>query len=361
MTDARPFFQLALIAVGGWVLYLLAPILTPFLVSGLLAYLGNPAVSRLVRWHVPRPLAVVLVFLLFVLVVLVLLFFLIPALRTQIVVFTAKVPTYLDWLQLTALPQLQAQLGIDLGIDMASMRQTLIDHWRDVGQWARSFFIYITQSGLSVIGWIVSLLLIPVVTFYLLLDWDKLLDRMLALLPSRRQPRVAHLARETDEILGSFLRGQLLVMAALATIYSVGLTMVGLELALPIGVLTGLMSFVPYLGFISGLLSAMIAAYLQFHDWTSLIWVGGVFLIGQVLESLWLTPRLVGNRIGLHPVAVIFSVMAGGQLFGFTGVLLALPSAAVLKVWLRHMREFYMDRESHRSGKKRHSVKRRTP
>lgn len=357
MTDTRPIFLFALFALSGWVLYLLAPILTPFLVSALLSYLGNPAVNRLVRWHVPRLLAVVLVFLLFVLIVIVLLFFLIPALQAQIIAFTAKVPAYLDWLQLTALPQLQSLIGIDLGIDLAVLRQTLIDHWRDVGQWARSFFVYVTQSGLSVIGWVVNLLLIPVVTFYLLLDWDNLLARILGLLPIRRRARVANLARETDEVLGSFLRGQLLVMTALATLYSVGLTLVGLDLALPIGVLTGLLSFIPYLGFISGVTSALIAGYLQFQDVTMLIWIGVVFLSGQFLESLWLTPRLVGNRIGLHPVAVIFSVMAGGQLFGFTGVLLALPIAAVLKVWLRHIREFYVVQPPRQARKKNRHVK----
>ncbi|MEK7717444.1 MAG: AI-2E family transporter, partial [Pseudomonadota bacterium] len=187
----------------------------------------------------------------------------------------------------------------------------------------------------------VNLLLIPVVTFYLLLDWNRLLARSLALVPPRRQTWVANLARETDEVLGSFLRGQLMVMMSLATIYSVGLTLAGLDLALPIGVLAGLASFIPYAGFLGGLIAAALAAYLQFHDWLPLLWVAGVFLTGQVLESLWLTPRLVGNRIGLHPVAVIFAVMAGAQLFGFTGVLLALPAAAVLKVWLRHGHRMY--------------------
>ena len=361
MTDTRPVLQLALIALGGWLIYLLAPILTPFLVSGLLAYLGNPVVSRLERWHLPRVLAVALVFLLFVVIIVVLLLFLIPVLQNQIIRFTGKIPVYLDWLQQTGLPHLQALLGVDLGIDMASMRQTLIDHWRELSNWVSTFFVYLTRSGFSVIGWLANLLLIPVVIVYLLLDWEKLLEHALALVPKRNRAWVAGLAREGDEVLGSFLRGQLLVMAALATVYSVGLTLVGLDLALPIGVLAGLVSFVPYLGFITGLLSAGIAAYLQFHDALSLIWVAGVFLTGQVLESLWLTPRLVGDRIGLHPVAVIFAVMAGGQLFGFTGVLLALPTAAVLKVWLRHLHEFYTGESDDHSGKKRRTPKRASP
>ena len=357
MTDNRPIFQLALIALCAWLVYLLAPVLTPFLVSGLLAYLGNPAVKRLVRWHLPRPLAVVLVFLLFLLLVSALSLFLIPALQTQLTAFIAKLPSYLDWLQHKALPQVQALLGIELQLDLAAVQATFQEHWGEVGNWARAFFLYVTRSGLSVIGWFATMLLIPVITFYLLLDWDRLPSRLLLLVPRRNRERLARLARETDEVLGSFLRGQLVVMMALAAVYSAGLTLVGVDLALPIGVSAGLVSFVPYLGFIGGLTSAGIAAYLQFHDTWPLLGVAGVFLTGQVLESFWLTPRLVGKRIGLHPVAVIFAIMAGGQLFGFTGILLALPAAAVLKVWLRHARQFYSDESRGHSGRKRRAAK----
>jgi predicted PurR-regulated permease PerM len=361
MTDTRLLSQLVLVALAAWLVYLLAPILTPFLVSGLLAYLGNPAVNRLARWRFPRPLAVALVFLVFVLLLALLLFFLIPAMQAQIRSFIVKAPLYFDWLQNTALPWLQAMLGVELTLDVAAIRETLLGHWRQVGDWVTGFFLYITQSGLSLVGWFASALLVPVVTFYLLLDWDGLLSRALAILPPRRRAQAALLARETDEVLGSFLRGQLLVMLSLATVYSVGLTLVGLDLALPIGILAGLVSFVPYLGFITGLLAAAIAAWVQFHDVMLLLGVGAVFLVGQVLESFWLTPRLVGNRIGLHPVAVIFAIMAGGQLFGFTGILLALPAAAVLKVWLRHLREFYVGAAANRPVRKRRALRRPPP
>ncbi|GAB4511793.1 MAG: AI-2E family transporter [Sulfuricaulis sp.] len=361
MTDSRPIFQLTLVVAAAWLVYLLAPILTPFLVSGLLAYLGNPVVNRLEGWHLPRPLAVILVFLLFSLLLLVLLFFLVPALQAQITAFITKLPEYLEWLQNTALPRIQALFGIELSLDMTDLQQTLKDHWREVGTGASALLLYVTRSGLNVIGWFVSALLVPVVTFYLLLDWNRLLSRSLMLLPPRGRARAARLAQETDAVLGSFLRGQLLVMAALAGIYSIGLTLVGLDLALPIGMLAGLVSFVPYLGFITGVLTAGIAAYLQFHDIILLLGVGGVFLVGQVLESFWLTPKLVGSQIGLHPVAVIFAIMAGGQLFGFTGVLLALPAAAVLKVWLRHLHEFYIGGVANQPVKKRRALRRPAP
>ncbi|MBI3545950.1 MAG: AI-2E family transporter [Gammaproteobacteria bacterium] len=341
MTDNRLIFQLVFVIAAGVLLYFLGPILTPFLISGLLAYLGNPLVMRLVRWRFPRPLAVMLVFIMFIFFVTALLFILIPALQAQIVSFIKKAPDYLDWLQQTGLPQLQTRLGVELPLDMAAFREAMLDHWRELGDWARPVFSYLTRSGLSVLGWMVNLMLVIVVTFYLLLDWGKILTWGLTLMPTRQQAWATRLAQETDQVLGSFLRGQLSVMLVLGAVYSIGLSLLGLNLALPIGIFAGLVSFVPYLGFISGLLSAGLAAYLEFHDGISLLWVLGIFLTGQVLESFWLTPRLVGKRIGLHPVAVIFAIMAGGQLFGFAGILLALPTAAVLKVWLRHLREIY--------------------
>ncbi len=361
MTDTRLLLQLVLAAGAAWLVYLLAPILTPFLASALLAYLGNPAVNRLARWRWPRPLAVAAVFLLFLLLVMALLFFLIPVLQAQITSFIVKAPAYFDWLQNNALPRLQALLGVELSLDIAAIRQTLLGHWREVGDWATAFFLYVTRSGLSIVGWLATALLVPVVTFYMLLDWDHLLARVLSLFPPRRRGQVTALARESDEVLGSFLRGQLLVMTALAVVYSVGLTLAGLDLALPIGIAAGLVSFVPYLGFILGLLAAAIAAWLQFQDPMVLLGVGIVFLVGQVLESLWLTPKLVGNRIGLHPVAVIFAVMAGGQLFGFTGILLALPAAAVLKIWLRHLRDFATGQATGQSARKRRAAGKSSP
>lgn len=361
MTDTRPVFQLALAGAGAWLVYLLAPILTPFLVGALLAYLGNPAVSGLVRLRVPRVLAVALVFLAFVLLLTALLFILVPALQNQIRSFIAKAPLYFDWLQHTALPWVEAMLGVELKLDVAALRETLLGHWREVGDWVTGIFLYVARSGLGLVGWFAGILLVPVVTFYLLLDWDKLPARLLSLLPPRRHAQATLLARETDAVLGSFLRGQLTVMLALAAVYSAGLMLVGLDLALPVGILTGLLSFVPYLGFITGLLTAAIAAWVEFHDVMLLLGVGAVFLTGQVLESFWLTPRLVGDRIGLHPVAVIFAIMAGGQLFGFTGVLLALPAAAVLKVWLRHLHEVYVRAPASRPVSRRRALRRPPP
>jgi predicted PurR-regulated permease PerM len=180
-----------------------------------------------------------------------------------------------------------------------------------------------------------------VVAFYLMRDWNILMDRALNLFPRAWQGSVMEIVGEADEVVGAFLRGQFVVMCALGVIYGFGLWLVGLQLALLLGVTAGLASLVPYLGFTVGILASGIAAYAQFQDWTVLLWVGLVFAIGQAIESMVLTPVLVGDRIGLHPVAVIFALMAGGQLGGFLGVVMALPVAAVVMVFIRHAMLYY--------------------
>jgi predicted PurR-regulated permease PerM len=340
-SNTRLVVTVVVLLLFGWFIYLLAPMLTPFLVGALLAYIGNPLVSRLARWHLPRVLGVIVVFLLFTVLFVALVFYLAPLVRDSIVGFARRVPEYQDWL-VAQLPRLEAWLGVKLALDLDTLRQSLTGHWQELGNWVTKALGVAGQSGLAVIGWVVNLVLIPVVTFYLLLDWEQTVARVASLVPPAYQGRVRQLARETDEVLGSFLRGQLLVMVALATVYSVGLSIIGLDLALPIGLLAGTVSFVPYLGFIVGITSAGIAAYVQYQDAFMLVWVAVVFGIGQVLEGMFLTPRLVGSRIGLHPVAVIFAVMAGAQLFGFVGVLVALPAAAALKVWLLHAHEAWV-------------------
>ena len=233
---------------------------------------------------------------------------------------------------------------------MIDYKELVSKNWMSAGQIMTRVLQQLAGSGMTLLAVGANLMLIPVVTFYLLRDWDLLMARLRDLLPRQWEPTVVSLAAECDEILGAFIRGQLMVMLALAVVYSLGLWVVGLELALLLGFIAGLASIVPYLGFIVGIVAASVAAYFQFHHCQSLMWVCVVFVIGQVLESTVFTPLLVGDRIGLHPVAVIFAIMAGGQLAGFTGVLLALPVAAVAMVWLRHLHERYKDSSMYRSG-----------
>lgn len=330
---SRTLVRIAAIVAIGYLLYLLAPILTPFLVSLLLAYIGNPLVTRAQRAGVARTVTIIFLFFLFAVVVLGLILGVVPMIQRQVVAFAAKVPAYVDWAQV----KLHEWGGGVLNLDMETIKAQVTQRWQDMGKYLATVLTFATDSGMRVVGWLLNLFLIPIVTFYLLRDWDELVAGTGRLLPPAWRDRVAPIAREIDDALAGFLRGQLSVMLALAIIYSVGLLIVGLDLALPIGLLAGLVSFVPYLGFIMGLLLAGLAAVFQFQAALPLLWVLLVFMIGQVLESTILTPRLVGERIGLHPVVVIFTVMAGGQLFGFFGILLALPVAAMFMVWLRHL------------------------
>lgn len=340
MSESQKWFVLAGMGFGGILIYLLAPVLTPFMVAVVLAYIGDPLVDRLEARKFSRTLSVTLVFLVLSIAALILLLILVPMLERQFVLLGSKLPHYLDTLQQKVLPSLSTYLGVDNAtFDLATLKNMIREQW---GGTVKGAFALLSRSGMTLLAWGANLMLIPVVTFYLLRDWDIMVARIHELVPRRAEAVVAQLARASDEVLGAFLRGQLLVMLALGTIYSVGLSLVGLELALLIGMLAGVVSFVPYLGFIVGIAAAGVAALLQFQELMPLIYVAAVFMVGQAAEGMLLTPLLVGEKIGLHPVAVIFAVLAGGQLFGFVGILLALPVAAVVMVLLRYTHEQYV-------------------
>lgn len=341
MTDSNKWFWFSVFVASGFLVYLLSPILAPFLVAAILAYVGDPLVDRLETFKIPRTLAVSIVFLVLTLIAVIALIVLVPLLEKQISTLLQKLPSYVQVIQNDFIPWLQQRFGFEINFNSETLKSSLQGHWKEAGGIASTAVKYVTRSGAIVIQFIGSLVLIPVVTFYLLRDWDELVARVHELLPRKSEPVISMLAKQSDEVLGSFLRGQILVMMALATIYSVGLGIVGLELALLIGLIAGLVSFVPYLGFIVGIMIASIAAIFQFHDFMHIVYVAIVFAIGQMAEGMFLTPNLVGDRIGLHPVAVIFAVLAGGQLFGFVGVLLALPIAAVIAVIVRYVHERY--------------------
>jgi predicted PurR-regulated permease PerM len=342
MSDTQKWQLLALTLLLGFLLWLLAPVLTPFAVSALLAYLGDPLVDRLERWKLSRTAAVAVVFALMTLGVVIVVLLLIPSLGDQVGYFIDRLPVYIDWIQARVLPWIERVSGFSVeAFDPGQLVQILREHWQQAGGVATSVLGGLSKSGLAVLGWVANLVLIPVVTFYLLRDWDVLVARVRELLPRPIEPTVTRLASESDSVLGAFLRGQLSVMLALGTVYSIGLWMIGIDLALLIGMLAGLVSFVPYLGVFVGAAAGVIAALVQYGDWLHPVLVIGVFAIGQTLEGFVLTPWLVGDRIGLHPVAVIFAIMAGGQLFGFLGVLLALPVAAVAMVVLRYAHQRY--------------------
>lgn len=326
-------------------LYAVMPILTPFLVSLLIAYMGDPLVDKLEERGLSRTLGVIVVFAVIVLILAGVLAFLVPLISKQLVKLYGMLPQMVDWVQHTAVPWLHTKLGVPSDIlDGDKLKQAFSEHLDKTSGAAGFLLAKVTASGMALFGFVANFVLIPVVSFYLLRDWDILVDKVRGLLPRRGEGAVVKMAKECHEVLGAFIRGQLLVMLALGGIYATGLMLLGLDLGLLVGLLAGLASIVPYMGFAVGITAALLAGVFQFgFELYPLLGIVGVFALGQALEGMVLTPLLVGDRIGLHPVAVIFAIMAGGQLFGFTGVLLALPAAAVIMVLLRHVHEMYKD------------------
>jgi predicted PurR-regulated permease PerM len=336
--------QWTALALGAvWLLWLFAPVLTPFVVAAMLGWLGDPLVDRLERTGRSRNTSVILVFSAMALVVTIVLVLLVPLIERQIATLITSLPHYRDWLLRTAIPWIEARTNMELStwLDFNHLVELIRTNWERAGGVATTLLGYLSRSGFAILGLIANIVLLPVLTFFFLRDWDLLVARVGSLIPRAHLEVVSRLARESSDVLGAFLRGQFLVMIILGVMYGLGLWGVGLDLGILIGIIAGLLTFVPYLGPASGIILGCIAALVQYGDWQHIAGVLIVFGIGQVIESYWLTPKLVGDRIGLHPAAVIFAVLAGGQLFGFLGMLLALPIAAVANVLLRYAEQRY--------------------
>lgn len=322
-------------------LSVLGPILTPFLAAAILAYVCQPLVERLCRWKWSRTLAVLAVMAGLGLLAIAFLLILLPLLEREFSLLLARFPAWLESAKLHLLPWWQQRFNAELHWDVTALRQAVQEHFQGADGAASKVLSWIGARGAALVTLMTNLLLIPLAMFYLLRDWNGMIARLDALVPRHWYERVTRIAVEIDDILAEFLRGQLSVMLLMSVFYVIALWLVGLEFALPIGLLAGLLVFVPYLGMLLGVLLATLAAAMQFGNWGGLLVVWGIFAVGQLLEGMLITPWLVGDRIGLHPLAVIFALMAFAQLFGFFGLLLALPMAAILLVALRHLREAY--------------------
>jgi predicted PurR-regulated permease PerM len=349
MSSSAPSFArlqlwawLAIAAALGFLVWLLSPILAPFLFAAILAYILDPLVERLSRPGVPRTLAVLFVLAVALLLLVALVLIVVPLLYKETRLLVDKLPTLFDWVNTHAAPWLKAKADIDLQFDVDSVKQMAQDAFAQNEGLAKGLLRSLGVGGLAVIAFLANLLLIPVVLFYLLRDWNILVMAVDRLIPRRIHDKAAQMAREIDAVLAEWLRGQLLVMLLMSSYYVTALWIARLEFALPIGILTGLAVVVPYVGITVGLFLATAAALLQFDTFTGVLWVWLAIGIGQALEGMLVTPLIVGKRIGLHPVAVIFALLAFGQLFGFFGVLLALPASAMLLVALRHLRAAYL-------------------
>ncbi|MBV7434030.1 AI-2E family transporter [Cardiobacteriaceae bacterium TAE3-ERU3] len=349
MKDSRIFLWIVVLGCTGGLIYLLSPILTPFLLAALIAYLGDPIADRLEGLKVPRALAVVIVFLSFFIGMALVILVLIPMLDEQVSALIEKMPQYMAWFKDSLTPKLEEYLSIDARtFDPKGLQEALKENLGDATNFFQNVLSGLAKPANMIVTFGTYLFLIPVVAFYLLRDWDIMIAKINELIPRSAHSTIKDLARRCDIVLGGFLRGQLMVMLALGIIYAVGLSVLGLDLAIVIGLFAGIVSFVPYLGLIIGIAIAGIMAIIQFQDWAHPLGVIAIFTIAQMIEGMFLTPKFVGDRTGLHPVAVLFAVLAGGQLFGFMGVLLALPVAALINVFLGYFKDTYLQSDIYR-------------
>jgi predicted PurR-regulated permease PerM len=352
MTPERfaALYWLAAAAALAWLLYLLDPVLTPFLAAGILAYICQPLVARSSQWRfMSRTPATVLVMTLLFGALLALLLILLPLLRYESGLLLTKLPELLDAVRQRLSPLLEQYFGLTVQWDAATFKELLNEHWQNAGDVSASVLPWLSSSGSTLIALLLNLLLIPLVMFYLLRDWPKLLARIDAAIPRRWHAKTLEITGEVDVVLAEFLRGQLSVMVLMSVFYAAALLLTGMQFALPIGIVSGMLVFVPYLGAIIGLALATLVALTQFDSFTGVLLVWGIFAAGQLLEGVVVTPKLVGDRIGLHPLGVIFALLAFGQLFGFFGVLLALPISAMLLVGLRHLEGWYLSSPFYRN------------
>ena len=342
LADPRLWGWLAIALAGGVLIHALSPILAPFLAGAIFAYVLNPLVGRLTGRYLPRVVAVVLVLLFALALSVALALVIVPLFIKELRMLAERLPAFLIWLNQEAAPWLKQRFAIDVQLDIATVKQlagSILSNNQDL---VAGLLGSLRIGGLALLTFFVNVMLVPVVLFFLLRDWDGILARIDDLIPRHLHVRARRFLAEIDAVLAEFLRGQLIVMLVMSVYYSAALSVASLEFALPIGVITGLLVIVPYIGAATGILLGTIAAVLQFDSLAGVAWVWVAFGIGQMLEGMAVTPLLVGKRIGLHPVAVIFALLAFGQIFGFFGVLLALPASAALLVALRHLKAAYL-------------------
>ena len=338
---------IAIVGAACVLLWLLAPVLTPFLLAAILGYILNPGVDWLTKHRIPRALGSLLMLVLLLAFVTILVLIIVPVLQKEFLQAREKLPELLTRMQTGLAPRLSSWFGVDVEFSAQAVRDFIAEHFA-VNSFATSALSYLRIGGAAALAWIANAFLVPIVLFYLLVDWHLVWPRLAALIPRGLHARIGTMVGEIDHVLSKFLRGQVLVMLILAVYYSAALGIARFEIALPVGILTGLLVFIPYAGFATGLVLALLAATLQFGNLYGFVAVAVIYGLGQVLESMILVPRMVGESIGLHPIAVIFALLAFGELFGFFGILLALPVSAVLVVALNHARRRYVDSDFYR-------------
>ncbi|MGB0935133.1 MAG: AI-2E family transporter [Alphaproteobacteria bacterium] len=328
--------------------YSISNILMPFIVGLFLAYIMNPAVTRMKSWHIPRSLGALVMIIGFLAIFVGLLIMSIPFLTKEMVRLAAALPEYGERLYESMWPyliNLSDYVNLD---DIAGLKTNAGEYIGKSLSWALKLLANLLTNTLAIANLISLIIIMPLVAFFLLRDWPKVTAQLSRLLPREQEKHIVQQVRNINDTLAGFVQGQALVCLIQAVIYSVGLLFVGLNYALTIGVVTGLLSFIPFVGMTIGVAVGMGVAFSQFSDWNSILMVAGVFAVGNIIEGNLLTPKLVGERIGLHPVWVIFALLACGSLFGFIGVIFALPIAAAIGVLVRFATNIYLDSKWYR-------------
>ncbi|MHA1151058.1 MAG: AI-2E family transporter [Alphaproteobacteria bacterium] len=316
-------------------LFLLRGVLLPFVAGMAVAYLLDPICDRLESWGLSRTLATTVLTVAFLILALAAFLLLVPVLAGQVVSLLERVPSYVETLR-GQFTQLLAV--VEARVDPAVLKKVqgvLAGSTERLVSWATGLLGQVISGGVALANLISLLVITPVVAFYLLRDWDRIVERIDTLLPRRHAETIREQVRAVNQTLAGFLRGQGMVCLILAVYYGLGLSLAGLDFGLVIGLVAGFLSFVPYVGAIVGMLLSVGLALVQFDAWLPIAIVAAVFILGQVVEGNFLTPKLVGDSVGLHPVWIIFALLAGSTLFGFVGLLLAIPGAAVVGVGVR--------------------------
>ncbi len=348
--EGRLRFWLAGLAIFVLLLYFLRGILLPFVAGMAIAYFLDPVATRLQRLGLSRTMATVIIELGFFVVVGLAIFLLAPLVEDQVVSFAQRVPGYGQQLIHRTEPIWRAAKAYLSAKDIERLHSAAGEYAGTVVGWVGKFFTHLLTGSLMVVNVLSLIFITPVVTFYLMRDWASMTARVDVWLPRRQASTIHQQLHEIDVILSGFVRGQALLCLSLGSFYALGLTLAGLDLGLVVGFAAGIISFIPYLGTISGFVVGVALALAQSQDWTLPLTVAGIFVVGNLIEGNILAPKLVGEKIGLHPVWVIFALLAGGALFGFLGILLALPVAAVIGVLARFALDRYMASSLYGSG-----------
>ncbi|WP_301098406.1 AI-2E family transporter [Otariodibacter sp.] len=346
-----PWFLLLLIGILFF--YFTRSILTPFLISGVLAYFFSPLIDKLEARNISRAKSLLIAYTIIILLLILSIIFIVPIVNEQMREFQHIKPQIIHFFQYDFWHYLNNWIPFDLNIDADTVEKAIKDTVKNTSEEGDNS---LTQSVFDSASWVISfitnLALVPIITYYFLKNYHTIIDNIFRLIPKRNRATIIKIAKESDKNLSAFLRGQFIVMNILAAIYIVSLTTMGLSYSLLIGLVAGYLNFIPFIGLWVGACTAILVSIFQFGDILHIVIVVAIFTVAQIIEGNFLTPKLVGDRIGLGPVTVIFAVMAGGELLGIMGVLIALPLSAVLKVILEHIRESYEESEFYENNSK---------